>query len=127
MCLPGPRARIGTPLALRGALASPHEEFPMAPKAWTEKDERQYDKIKQSLRRDGKSPERAKEIAARTVNKTRRAQGRTPNKTTSGTGNPNKVLSERNVQELRNLAKQRGVKGRSGMNKGELVRALQRG
>lgn len=99
----------------------------MAPKAWTDKDERQYDKIKQSLRRAGRSPERAKEIAARTVNKTRREQGRTPSMTTSGTGNPNKSLSDRTVQELRNLAGQRDVKGRSGMNKAELVRALQRG
>jgi plasmid stabilization system protein ParE len=98
----------------------------MAPRAWTDKDERQYDKIKESLKRDGRSTERAKEIAARTVNQTRRKQGRTLNKTPSGTGNPSKALSDRTVQELRNLAGERRVKGRSGMKKAELVRALQR-
>ena len=72
----------------------------MAPRAWTEKDERPDDKIKQSLRRAGRSPARAREITARTANKT-----------TSGTGSPNKLLSDRNVQELRDLAKQRGGKG----------------
>ncbi len=47
------------------------------PKAWSKKDERQYDHIKESERERGRSPRRAKEIAARTVNKTRAKQGRT--------------------------------------------------
>lgn len=47
------------------------------PKAWSKKDERQYEHIKESERERGRSPGRAKEIAARTVNKTRSKQGRT--------------------------------------------------
>ena len=47
------------------------------PKAWSDKDERQYEKVKQSEQERGRSSERAKEIAARTVNKQRRKEGRT--------------------------------------------------
>ncbi|ABS27385.1 hypothetical protein [Anaeromyxobacter sp. Fw109-5] len=41
------------------------------------KRKRQYEHIKQSARARGKSPRRAKEIAARTVNKQRRKAGQT--------------------------------------------------
>jgi hypothetical protein len=92
--------------------------------SWTDKDERQYEHIKQSSRERGVSPRRATEIAARTVNKNRREEGRTSNRTTQGTGNPNKPLEERTVRELRNLAADRDVEGRSSMRKAELVRAL---
>lgn len=47
------------------------------PKAWSNKDERQYEHIKESSNRRGTSTRRAKEIAARTVNKRRSAEGRT--------------------------------------------------
>lgn len=47
------------------------------PKSWSGKDERQYEHVKDSERRQGRSPKRAKEIAARTVNKQRRREGRT--------------------------------------------------
>jgi hypothetical protein len=47
------------------------------PKAWSAKDERQYDHVKESEKKEGKSTERAKEIAARTVNKERKKEGRT--------------------------------------------------
>lgn len=47
------------------------------PKAWTKKDERQYEHVKQSAKERGESKERAKEIAARTVNKHRKEEGRT--------------------------------------------------
>ena len=47
------------------------------PKAWSKKDERQYEHVKQSERKQGRSTKRAKEIAARTVNKQRRRDGRT--------------------------------------------------
>ena len=50
------------------------------------KDERQYEHIKDSEQERGASEDRAKEIAARTVNKRRREEGRTPSKRTQGTG-----------------------------------------
>lgn len=52
------------------------------------KRKRQYEHIKQSARKRGTSPRRAKEIAARTVNKQRRKAGQTKGqksrKTSSG-------------------------------------------
>jgi plasmid stabilization system protein ParE len=95
------------------------------PSAWSNKDERQYEHIKDSALESGKSEDRAKEIAARTVNKNRREEGRTPNKTTQGTGNPNKSLQDRTVAELRNRARELDIAGRSKMNKGDLVKAIQ--
>jgi hypothetical protein len=47
------------------------------PKAWSAKDERQYEHVKESEKKEGKSTGRAKEIAARTVNKERKKEGRT--------------------------------------------------
>lgn len=47
------------------------------PKAWSKKDERQYEHVKESELEQGRSEERAKEIAARTVNKQRSKEGRT--------------------------------------------------
>jgi hypothetical protein len=47
------------------------------PKSWSNKDERQYEHIKASEKKSGKSTKRAKEIAARTVNKQRKEEGRT--------------------------------------------------
>ncbi|EAQ77105.1 Rho termination factor N-terminal domain-containing protein [Blastopirellula marina] len=96
------------------------------PQAWSDKDERQYDHVKQSALDRGKSADRAEEIAARTVNKQRRSEGRTPNKTTQGTGNPHSRLEDRTVDELRNLAAERNVNGRSRMKKAELIEALRR-
>lgn len=96
----------------------------MPQKAWTDKDERQYEHIKRSEMDDGTSEDRAEEIAARTVNKRRREEGRTENETTSGTGNPNTRLEERTVDELRNRADELGIEGRSEMSKDELVSAI---
>jgi hypothetical protein len=94
------------------------------PKAWTRKDERKYEHIKKSSRERGASPERAKEIAARTVNRDRRRQGRTPNRRTRGTGAPRRRLEDRSRQELYNLARQRRVANRSKMSKQDLIEAL---
>lgn len=92
--------------------------------SWTRKDERKFEHIKESSRRRGIPERRAEEIAGRTVNKGRRVEGRTPRKTTSGTGNPNLPLSQRTVPELRNIARDLGIRGRSSMNKNDLVRAI---
>lgn len=94
------------------------------PNAWSKKDERQYEEIKNSQLKRGVSLERAKEIAASTVNKQRREEGRTPNKTTQGTGNPRTPLENRSKQELYNRAKELRIQGRSNMNKSELVAAI---
>ena len=94
------------------------------PEAWSNKDERMYEHIKDSSEDRGMPEKRAKEIAARTVNKQRREEGRTPNKTTQGTGNPNRGLEARTVSELRNRAKELKISGRSKMNKQQLVRAI---
>jgi hypothetical protein len=93
---------------------------------WTKKDERKYEHIKESSTKRGVRAKRAKEIAARTVNKQRREEGRTPNKTTQGTGNASRSLEARSREELYNQAKKRNIAGRSSMNKEQLVKALRR-
>lgn len=97
----------------------------MPRRAWNAKDERQYEHIKDSEIDDGARLSEAKEIAARTVNKRRREEGRTENKRTQGTGNPNTPLSERKRDELYNTAKDLEIAGRGSMTKAELVRAIQ--
>ncbi|GHF55816.1 plasmid stabilization system protein ParE [Deinococcus metalli] len=94
------------------------------PRAWSDKDERQYEHVKDSERQRGESEERAEEIAARTVNKQRREEGRTPNRRTQGTGNPNRALTELSRDELYNRAREQNVRGRSAMSKAQLVDAL---
>ena len=96
------------------------------PKAWSSKDERMYEHIKDSAEDRGSSEDRAEEIAARTVNKHRREEGRTKSKTSRATGNPNRSLDERKVVELRNIARERHIKGRSRMDKRELVSAIRK-
>jgi hypothetical protein len=103
------------------------EEDPVAQRrrrGWSSKDERKYEHIKESSLERGVPEDRAQEIAARTVNKARREEGRTPNARTQGTGNPNRPLEERRVEELRNLARGLGIEGRSRMRKRELVSAI---
>lgn len=93
---------------------------------WSKKRERQYEHIKKSAQKRGKSTARAKEIAARTVNKQRRQSGQTPRRRTQGTGNPNRPLPERSRDELYNMARRMKIAGRSKMNKQELVEAIRR-
>jgi plasmid stabilization system protein ParE len=94
------------------------------PSAWSKKDERMYEHIKDSSKDRGKSNDRAEEIAARTVNKHRREEGRTPNQKSEGTGNPNRSLEDRSKQELYNRAKSLDIAGRSKMSKSELAKAI---
>ena len=100
------------------------------------KRERQYEHIKDSARRRGASPGRATEIAARTVNKERARTGES--KTASRSSKKDISSSRRGglrshsgsagptYDQLYNEARQRGVKGRSRMNKSQLARALGR-
>lgn len=94
--------------------------------SWTKKDEEKYGAIKNSYLDQGRGEEEAEEIAARTVNKQRREEGRTPNRTTQGTGNPNEEYESRSKDELYNLAREIGISGRSKMNKAELVDAIRK-
>jgi hypothetical protein len=77
---------------------------------------RQYEHIKESERTQGRSTKRAKEIAARTVNKERARSGR------SGTNRP----KGRTKEQLYNEARRMNIAGRSKMNKAQLQRAVDR-
>lgn len=94
------------------------------PDAWSSKDERQYAHVKESELERGATEAQAEEIAARTVNKQRREEGRTPNKRTQGTGNPKHPLADLSRDELYNRAREAGIAGRSRMSKAELISAL---
>lgn len=94
--------------------------------SWSKKDREMYEEIRDSYEERGKGEDTAEEIAARTVNKHRREEGRTPNETTQGTGNPNEPLDERTKAELYNRAQELEIEGRSKMDKAELVRAIRR-
>ena len=91
---------------------------------WSDKDERRFAHVKQSTMERGRSEDQAEEIAARTVNKQRRLEGRTPSRRTSGTGNPNTPLDERTRDELYDRARQLGIRDRGDMTKAELVAAI---
>lgn len=94
--------------------------------SWSKKDERMYEDIKDSYEDRGKDDDTAEEIAARTVNKHRREEGRTPNKTTEGTGNPRHSLDARTKDELENVAADLNIHGRSKMKKDDLVKAIRK-
>ena len=94
--------------------------------AWSDKDERMYDHVKESELEQGRSEDRAEEIAARTVNQQRQKEGRTDNDTTQGTGNPNTPLDERTKEQLYNRAQELDIDGRSDMTKDELVEAIRK-
>jgi hypothetical protein len=109
----------------------------MPQRAWSNKRERQYEHIKESEKKQGRSTKRAKEIAARTVNKERARSGeaRESSRTSrrdmssyrrggqrSGTNQP----KGRTKEQLYNEAKRMNIRGRSRMNKQQLQRAVDR-
>jgi hypothetical protein len=109
----------------------------MPQRAWSDKRERQYGHIKEGAEERGTSTKRAKEIAARTVNKERARSGearesshssrRGPSPSRrggrrSGTNRP----KGRTKEQLYNEARRLNISGRSGMNKGQLQRAVSR-
>lgn len=94
--------------------------------SWSDKDEREYEHIKEGYEERGKDEDTAEEIAARTVNKQRREEGRTPNERTEGTGNPRHGLEARTKDELENRARELGIERTSEMSKDELVSAIRK-
>jgi hypothetical protein len=98
---------------------------------------RQYEKIKKSQKDQGRSEDRAEEIAARTVNKERARSGESRQR--SRTSTQDKSSSQRGGQrsgssgpkgrtrdQLYNEAKKLNIEGRSSMNKSQLQRAVDR-
>jgi len=108
----------------------------MPQRAWSAKRERQYDHIKEGLLERGTGEDKAEEIAARTVNKERARHGeakeasRTSIKDISsgrrGGKRSHTGSRGRTYAQLRNEARERGIRGRSKMTKAELERALPR-
>ena len=107
----------------------------MPQSAWSAKRERQYEHIKDSEKKQGRSTKRAKEIAARTVNKERARSGESKTRSRTSTRDMSsgrrgglrsgtKRPKGRTKEQLYNEAKRRGIKGRSRMNKAQLQRAV---
>jgi hypothetical protein len=104
--------------------------------AWSPKRDRQYEHIKDSLLDRGTTEDKAEEIAARTVNKERARAGEA--KEASRTSIDDISSSRRGglrshagsggrtYDQLRNEAREKGVKGRSKMSKAQLLRAVDR-
>jgi plasmid stabilization system protein ParE len=101
---------------------------------WSPKRERQYEHIKDSLKDRGTKEDKAEEIAARTVNKDRARAGEAKQASRTSL---NDISSERRgglrshrgskgrtYAQLRNEARERGIKGRSRMSKMQLQRAV---
>jgi hypothetical protein len=65
------------------------------PKSWSNKRERQYEHIKRSASRRGRSAGTAKRIAAATVNKTRRKKGETKGSSRSRRSSRGRAASRR--------------------------------
>ena len=96
---------------------------------------RQYEHVKDSAKSRGASTGRAKEIAARTVNKERARSGesRTRSRSSTSGSSPSRRGGQRSGtnrpkgrtrEQLYNEAKRLGVDGRSHMNKSQLQRAV---
>jgi hypothetical protein len=104
--------------------------------AWSSKRDRQYEHIKDSLLDRGTNEDKAEEIAARTVNKERARAGeaREASRTSvddisssrRGGLRSHSGSRGRTYDQLRNEARQKGIRGRSKMNKAELLRAVDR-
>jgi hypothetical protein len=108
----------------------------MPAKSWSPKRERQYEHIKEGLRERGEGEDKAEEIAARTVNKERARAGEAKESSRTSTddissGRRGGLRSHggprgRTRDQLYNEARQKGIKGRSTMNKAELEKAVGR-
>jgi hypothetical protein len=109
----------------------------MPQQAWSAKRERQYEHIEESLEQRGTPKKKAKEIAARTVNKERARSGEAKkssklSRTDLSSGRRGGLRSGTNrdkgrtKEQLYNEARRMGIEGRSSMNKEQLKRAVDR-
>ena len=108
----------------------------MPQQAWNKKQERQYQHVKESQKREGRSEGKAEEIAARTVNKERARAGQSKQRSRSSTQDisaPRRGGKRsgsgpggRTRQQLYEEARRKGVEGRSKRNKAQLERAVGR-
>jgi hypothetical protein len=108
----------------------------MPQRAWSDKRERQYDHIKEGLRKRGEGEDTAEEIAARTVNKERARAGEAKQASRTSTedissGRRGGLRSHsgsggRTKDQLYNEAREKNIDGRSKMTKAELERAVGR-
>src|ERR671910_2306040 len=106
----------------------------MPQQSWSSKRERQYEHIKESAKEQGASTKRAKELAARTVNKERARTGEARTSSRSSTrdissGRRGGLRSHRGPggrtkDQLYQEAKDKHVEGRSKMSKAQLQRAV---
>jgi hypothetical protein len=108
----------------------------MPQEAWSAKRERQYEHIEEAEKKQGRSTKRAKEIAARTVNKERARSGETKGRASrtstqdmsssrrGGLRSGTRRSKGRTKEQLYNEAKRMDVPGRSRMNKQQLQRAV---
>ncbi len=106
------------------------------PRAWSAKRERQNEHIKDGLEERGRSEDEAEEIAARTVNKERARSGEAKTASRSSiddlsSGRRGGLRSHRGPggrtrDQLYNEARQKGIEGRSKMNKAQLEKAVGR-
>ena len=104
--------------------------------AWSDKRERQYGHIKDGLLERGESEDTAEEIAARTVNKERARAGEAKESSRTSTedissGRRGGLRSHRGPggrtrDQLYNEAREKGIEGRSKMNKAQLEQAVGR-
>src|ERR1700716_2752942 len=108
----------------------------MPQRAWSPKRERQYEPIKEGLVERGTGEDKAEEIAARTVNKERAQHGEAKEASRTsiddissgrrGGLRSHKGSGGRTYDQLRNEARERGIKGRSRMSKDQLEKTLSR-
>jgi hypothetical protein len=108
----------------------------MPQKAWSKKRERQYKHIKEGLIEQGRSTDKAEEIAARTVNKTRAQEGEAEESSRlsredmpsskRGGQRSHSGPKGRTFDQLYQEAKNMGIKGRSSMDKSQLQNAVDR-
>jgi hypothetical protein len=109
----------------------------MPQQAWSNKRERQYEHVKSSAKQRGASTKRAKEIAARTVNKERARSGESRQRSRTSTRGPSsgrrgglrsgtRRPKGQTRDQLYNEARRLNISGRSSMNKSQLQRAVNR-